>query len=207
MRWLFVFLWVAMAASPVTSAETATRLESARVLRAKLAANGRAEASVTHSLTDDLGGGAPRPARLALETPDRVRLDFGDGEVLTMRNDGGEWLQPATQQMLVLPADQLEVAARLWRVLLGGGGPEWRETRTAPRTFTITPVPGLGGEAAPFTSLTVVLAPDGLPRSVTAANGNQTLALRFRTWRFTPPKGASAFRLTAPPGVTVVPMQ
>jgi len=201
---------LALAVSPshVDSAPaSAPKLESARTLRTKLAANGRAEVNVVHSITDDMGGSPSRRARVALEPPDRVRLEFqDDGECLTMRGDGGEWLQPSAQQLLLLPADQIEVGARLWSVFLAGAGP-WRETREAKGRYTIVPEPGQGGDAAPFTKLSIVLGSDGLPQKLTALNGNQQIELRFSEWHFTKPRGAAAFRLTAPAGVTTVPLR
>jgi len=183
------------------------KLESARVLRAKLAASGRAEVNVVHTLADDMGGSPPRHARLALEPPDRVRLEFADdGECLTMRGDGGEWLQPSAHQLLLLPAGQIEVGARLWNVLLAGSGP-WKETREAKGRYAIVPETGPTDDPAPFTKLTIVLGSDGLPLRLTAINGNQQLELRFSGWRFTNPRGQSAFRLVAPAGVTTVPLR
>ena len=43
-----------------------------------------------------------------LRKPDRVRLDFTTtGEKITLRSDGGEWLQPATKQLIRIPAENV----------------------------------------------------------------------------------------------------
>lgn len=107
--------------------------DPARALAARLRERGRAEAVVSCISTDPLSGATRRArGRLALEPPDRARLDFvATGERITLRRDGGEWLQPATRQLLLLPAGRAAAALRWWAVLLGGG-PERRGARSLP---------------------------------------------------------------------------
>mgnify|MGYP001195749181 CR=1 FL=1 len=90
-----------LAAGKPAAKPTPATLASTRTLVAKLAGSGRGEARVTVSRGDPLGGpDRVDEGRLALEPPDRVRLDFGaTGERIALRGDGGEWVQPATRPL------------------------------------------------------------------------------------------------------------
>ncbi|HYM81052.1 MAG TPA: hypothetical protein VEY91_06540 [Candidatus Limnocylindria bacterium] len=195
---------LALAVSPAAS-----RLETARVLEQRLTRHGRAEAQVVHALADALGAAAPRRARLALE-PGLVRLDFtDDGERVTLREDGGEWLQPGPRQILLLPSDQIAGAAAIWNALLGSERDRFTERRIASNRFLLTPSPALAENvAAPFESLWVTLGQDRLPSRIEVRDASgQLLRLRFSGWRFAAARGPTAFRLAAPKGYAVVPMR
>ena len=90
----------AVLAFPVSAAP----LESSRALVRSLAQRGRAEATLRYVVAS-APGSAPRSVRatLALEPPDRARLDVpATGEKITLRGDGGEWLQPSMKQLIKL---------------------------------------------------------------------------------------------------------
>jgi hypothetical protein len=175
-------------------------------LRARLARGGRAEAEVTQVLSVESEPPVSRRARLALEPPDRVRLDFrDDGESLTLRGDGGEWLQPALQQLLLLAPDQVAAAARLWRIFLEGEAAGVVEKRVAARRFLVV---AADRASMPFDTLWVTLGRDALPRSIETSLGESgRVSMALARWRFPSRRGASAFRLEARAGITTVPMR
>ena len=137
---------------------------------------------------------------LALEAPDRVRLDMsGTGERLVARGDGGEWLQPATKQLLRFGAGQASPALRWWRVLLGEAAGV-RERRIAPRRYVL-----VQGAAAGFAdSATVWLDARGLPARLDLPGGDGVMTYRLSGWRFARARGPAGFRLTAPAGFETV---
>ena len=96
-------VWIAaglglLLALPVDAAP----LESSRALVRALARQGHAEATLRYAVPS-ASAGAPRSvsATLAVEPPDRARLDvLATGERITLRQDGGEWLQPQMKQVV-----------------------------------------------------------------------------------------------------------
>jgi hypothetical protein len=124
-----------------------------------------------------------------------VRLDLaGTGERLAARADGGEWLQPATKQLLRFGPRHAAPALRWWRVLLGDVGGV-RERRVAPRRYVLVQ----RDEAGLADSATVTLDARGLPVRLELP-GDGAPAYRLSGWRFTRPRGPAGFRLAAPPG-------
>jgi len=176
---------------------------SARALAAGLKGRHRAEADLAYSLEDPLGG-KPRSIRgkLALEPPDRIRLDFSStGESVALRGDGGEWLQPATHQLIRIPKDRAVAALDWGRVLLPSAGTTFREDSLAPRRYRFSP---LEPDAA-ASAVLVELDARGLPARLTIENaGADSTLYHFSNWRFTSARGASAYRLAAPKGYDVV---
>lgn len=194
----------ALALAIVMGAATASQaagLQSSAALARALAGTGRAEATLRY-LTPALSG-APRAvhATLALEPPDRARMDVSaTGEKLVARADGGEWLQPATHQLLRFPARQSAAALRWWRVLLGSGTA--RERRVAADRYVVTL---LGEHGAAVDSAEVWLDPHGLPARLVVPAGDPDAAVyRLGSWRFMRARGAAGFRLVAPRGYEVV---
>lgn len=190
------------AASPATP--VVTPLSSTRPLAAKLARVGRGEVAVTVSRADPLGG----PERvdrgqLALEVPDRMRLDFqATGERLAVRGDGGEWVQPAAKQMVRIRPEQVGLASWLWEVFLSGGSDAFRERPRGERRYTLTP---LDREAGLPDSIDVRVDAKGLPEQVAFIDVDGLgVRYQFRGWRFMAALGTRAFTLDAPPGYTVV---
>src|SRR5262245_50291648 len=110
-----IALWLGL--TLMTGTVTAAPLESTRRLAAELKRAGRAEVTLSWAVGDDRLSGA-----LALEPPSLARLEVAStGERVTLRADGGEWLQPALQQMVRLSPAHSGAAMQWWRLLAGGG--------------------------------------------------------------------------------------
>lgn len=169
-------------------------LESTRRLAAELKRAGRAEVTLSWAVGDDRLSGA-----LALEPPSLARLVVAStGERVTLRADGGEWLQPALQQMVRLSPEHSGAAMQWWRLLAGGSGA--RERRLGRGGYRL--VVGSGAEAD---SAEVWLDPRGFPARLVLGDpigGRQEYTLR--NWRFARAKGVTAFRIQPPAGVEVV---
>ncbi len=179
----------------------AAGLESSARLARELAASRRAEAVLRYTLPSLAGGpGRTVTGALALEAPDRVRLDVrGSGESLVARGDGGEWLQPSTKQLLRFGAGAASPALRWWRVLLGDAAGV-RERKAGEGRYRL-----VQGEGAGFAdSATVVLDARGLPARIEVAGPGGAMVYRLSGWRFATAKGAAAFRLAAPAGYETV---
>ncbi len=200
MRWKPIPATFAVALC-VAGASPAHALESSAALVRELAA-GRAEAHLRYSMPGT--SGAPRTvhALLALELPERARIDVtSTGEKLVARPDGGEWLQPALKQMLKFRPQQAAAALRWWKVLLGDDTAA-RERRTGANTFVVTL---LGPGGAPTDSAEVTLGAKGLPlRLSTPAGARDAQVYRLEGWRFMRARGPAAFQLKPPAGIEVV---
>jgi len=176
-------------------------LEAARGFTKALARTGRAEATLRYALPA-MPGAKPRvvEGRLALEPPDLVRLDVpATGERLVARGNGGEWLQPATKQLLRFGPRQVAPALRWWRALLGDSSLV-RERRLGDSAFGLAMRQGAGVAD----TATVWLDSRGLPARLEVGSGEDAVTYRLGGWRFTRPKGTRGFRLTAPPGFETV---
>ncbi len=119
-----LFLTLGLSAAAAAGGEA---LRSTRGLLARLKAAGRAEARVTTTVQDPIAGHAQTTTgRLALELPRHARLDFAGGESLTLRDDGGDWLQPRARQLVRSGPRSAEAVMRwsalLQRVWLGKDG-------------------------------------------------------------------------------------
>ena len=184
---------------------TPASLASTRALAAGLARSGRAEATLSWSVPGPPGG-MPSVLRgtLAVEPPDRARLDVvGTGERITLRADGGEWLQPALKQFVLLTPRHSVAAMRWWRLLAGSGGAGGTEEhRLEARHYRLV-VPAT--PQADADSAEVWLDARGLPSRLELADGmGGRSAYRLAGWRFTRARGVGAFRLAPPPGVETV---
>lgn len=178
-------------------------LAATRALVARLSALGRGEAAITVTQGDPMGGpDRVQAGRIALEPPDRVRLDFAGGERLALRGEAGEWIQPQAEQMVRLGPGQAGMAAWLWEVLIQGGTGGFRERRLSPRRLVLVP---RDPEAGLPDSITVGLDARGYPALIEFAEvQGAATRYRFKEWRFTRARGPAAFTLTAPRGFTVV---
>ena len=186
-------------ALPATA--VAKRLESTRVLLARLRASGRAEAAVVLRRTDpETGTERATRGRLALELPGHARLEFpSTGEVLTLRGDGGEWLQPGPRQLLHAGPQSAGAAMEWWAALLDSGA-SFRELPLPGRGYTLMPAAGDSSDAQ-----RVWLGPGRLPERLEIATGfGERQRYDLSAWRFTRPRGRAAFVLTAPPGFETV---
>ena len=182
---------------------TPERLAATRALLDRLRASGRAEVAVRTVRPDPLGEGTRVvTGRLALEPPRFARLDLSTGERLTLRADGGDWLQPATRQLVRAGARSAGAALAWWGVLLESGHERFRERAEGRRTFVLTPA---DSEAAGPTRVT--LGSGGLPAAIEVEDAaGERVTWRFSGWRFVRPRGRTAFVLEAPPGYDVVEM-
>jgi hypothetical protein len=176
-------------------------LVSTRSLLAKLRAAGRAEASVRLERRDPLSGRTTVVrGRLALELPHFARLDLGDGQRLTLREDGGDWLQPATRQLVRAGARSAAGLLAWWGALLDPRGGGLRERKTGLREYVLL-APG----AEEATAQRMELGADGLPRRVVVApSPEESIEYRIVRWRFASPRGRAGFVLETPPGFELV---
>ena len=180
----------------------AAPLEASRGLVRSLAARGRAEATLRYAVASSPGA-APRSvhATLALEPPDRARLDVpGTGEKITLRGDGGEWLQPSMKQVVKLRPRHAVAALQWWRVLLGDGAGV-RERRLAQGGYRLVTTAGHADSAD------VWLDTRGLPARLELPDGTGGRAVyRLSGWRFARARGEPAFHLATPAGFVPVDM-
>lgn len=192
------------ATGPEAGPATTRGLEASRGFVARLRSAGRASASLERRVVDPLTGAAGvQRARISLEPPDRARLDVrGTGESVTLRSDGGEWLQPALGQMLRLEPRAAEAALRWWSLLLPGGAGRFSERRVGPREFVVTATAGASG---PADSARVELDGAGLPSRLRFRDAaGEPVEIVLSGWRFGAARGRAAFVLVAPPGTVVV---
>jgi len=197
-------LWMAVGMMMIacTCALAAGTPTSSKALSSRLAKSGRGEARFTEVMADPLGGSPrQRSGKVALETGQRVRLDYGTGgEALTLRPDGGEWLQPDLGQMIRLGPAGSEVT-RIWQLLVGGGGSGLVERPRGTRRWTLIPAPG----DAVADSAHVDLDTAGLPTRLAVFIGEeQAMEYRFQSWKFSAARGRGAFVLTPKAGMQVI---
>jgi hypothetical protein len=196
-----VFATLLVAAALAAPAAGADLRASAALLRS-LERSGRAEATLRFERPDATGGQRVVHATLALEPPVRARLDvLSSGEKIVARGDGGEWLQPATKQLLRFRAEQAAPALHWWRVLIAHDRSA-REREVEPAHFVLTL---LDQHAMPQDSADVWLDAHGLPSRLRVPAGDPEGALyRLANWRFSRARGEAVFRLAAPSGYETV---
>jgi hypothetical protein len=188
-------------AGSLTPTTAVSPLVTARAMSRALAGGHAGEATVTYAVADM--GGTPRTitGRLRVESPDRVRLDFTTtGEKITLRSDGGEWLQPATRQMIRIPAERASGALRWWRVLLPGSSASFHEDSVGDRRYRLTSRDVPGG-----ITVTVRLDARGFPAELTVEGmQDEPVTYRLSGWRFGAGQGEASYHLTAPAGYETV---
>lgn len=191
-----------LVAASVPAAEHASRLEPffSRVHHA-----GRAEVRLERRSFDAVTN-AEQVTRghVTLEPPQRARVDFDDGESVTLRGDGGEWLQPELRQLVRLGPERAR-GALAWCDLLLGERAESITQRDLPdgRVLLVRRVaPDLADSAW------VTLDAPGQPASLEFREGAGELErFRLRHWSFGTARGRDAFVLDAPRGFEVVELQ
>jgi len=123
------------------------------------------------------------------------------GEKITLRGDGGEWLQPRTRQLLRISSERAAGALQWWRLLLPESRATFREDSLGPRKFRLEPIET---SAAPI-RITARLDARGLPSELSVEGlGEAPITYRLSAWRFAAGRGAGAYKLQAPPGYEVV---
>jgi hypothetical protein len=189
---------LASAAAVSADAPVATR-----ALLARLKVTGRAEATLRLRRQDLLSGRTVTlGGRLALEPPGLARLDLEDGQRLTLRRDGGDWLQPATRQLVRAGARAAAGALQWWTALLDPGAAGLEERKLGPDRYALT-----RGAGADTLTQVVELGADRLPRRLWVDPGyGGRVEYQVLRWRFTRPRGRAAFVLEPPPGFETVEM-
>ena len=178
-------------------------LASTRALLAGLRSAGRAEAALRLNRLDPLSGRTSVVrGRLILELPGLARLELEDGERLTLREDGGDWLQPATRQLVRAGRRSAAGALVWWSVLLDPQGAGAMERTAGARAYTLT----YAGAGATRTQR-IDLGADGLPRRLTVEVGpGERIEYQLSRWRFRRSRGRADFVLEAPAGFEGVEM-
>jgi hypothetical protein len=176
-------------------------LGSSRALLVGLRASGRAEATLQLRQADPLSGRTNvLRGRLALELPRFARLELEDGQRLTLREDGGDWLQPATRQLVRAGARSAAGALVWWGALLDPREAGIQERKVGARGYVLTRRGA--GEAL---AQRIELGADGLPCRLTVETSpGERVEYRLTRWRFVRSRGAADFALKAPAGFEVV---
>jgi outer membrane lipoprotein-sorting protein len=189
-----VLAWEAAAASGPTLPR------SSRALIDGLKRTGRLEVALTREAGGEEGVSELR-GTLALEPPDCARLDVRGGESITVRAEGGEWLQPNLHQMIRLGPQSAGNALVWWRVMLDPSGAGIVERAFDPKHFLLVrTAEGSGADSA-----WVTLGAGGLPDRLEISDGEGgRVSYRLGAWRFPARRGRAAFRLAAPKGFEVV---
>jgi len=186
--------WASLAAADAPTA--------VRPLMEKMSRAGRAEAHVVISVATGNEAPSGRRGTVALEPPDRMRLNYSDAkESLTARGDGGEWLQPELGQMLTMSGEQARQAASLWQVMRSRSS-SYTERKLGSSSWRVMiQEPGVDAE-----SLTVTVGADRLPSKIETQVGDLHWTIQMSGWRFPKARGREAFVLHAPAGYEVIQM-
>ena len=166
-------------------------------LGARLRASGRAECRFVRVSTDPLTRRVVRlDGRVMLELPSRARLDFpATGERVTLRADGGEWLEPRLRQMVVFDSVRAAGARRWWQLLSEGAAPGVMVERRAGGHLVLRSEGGAGPDSARLD-----LDAAGLPVRLVIPDGESQVEFRFARWSFIRGQAPALFRQQAPPG-------
>jgi hypothetical protein len=189
-------------AAPKPAPHATSALEATRALAAGLERTGRAEVTLGWDVAG-APGAPPQHMRgaLAVEPPDRARLDVAKtGERITLRADGGEWFQPSVHQLVILKPRHSVGAMRWWRLLAGSTGATERKLASGRYRLVVAESPTAAADSAE-----VSLGASGLPERLELDDGaGGRMVYRLSGWKFTPARGAAAFKITAPPGTETV---
>lgn len=199
---------VALLLLPLATGRGAARAGDAlatRALRAALAAHHRMEAEVRVEDRDPVTGRVQvTRGTLALETPRLAALRFAaTGEALTLRDDGGEWLQPKLRQLVRAGPRSAAAGLRWWGVLADAALPV-RERALGGGRFTLVPA---AGDSSGIGEARVTLDAAGMPARLEIVEaGTPGKVFRLSRWKPARPRGARAFHLEPPKGFEVVEM-
>ena len=168
----------------------------------RLRAHGRADARLVREIEGVPGAKAPIPGHVTLEPPDRARLDFDQtGERVTMRSDGGEWLQPRLRQCVKLGPARARAALAWWDLLLGLDRDAFTErVLAAHRVLIVRSSEGLAADSA-----WISLDSAGLPTRIEVQpEGGLRETYRLSGWRFAAARGRADFVIRPPADFEVV---
>jgi len=175
-----------------------------RSLAERLRTSGRAEVQIERLAFDPISGrtDAVRGV-LVLEPPDRAALEFpATGERVTMRADGGEWLQPELRQLVRLNAGDAAGASRWWELLVRPSVSGFGARRRGDRRWSLI---AFAGRGLPADSANILLGTDGLPlRLELEPSPGMHEMYRLRDWKFARPQGRAAFVIQPPRDFEVV---
>jgi len=167
----------------------------------RLRAAGRAEVRLERRRFDPVEG-AERVTRgrAALEPPAFARLDFAGGESVTLRSDGGEWLEPALRQLVQLGPDRARGALGWCDLLLDD-----RSGAITRRDLADGRLLWVRNEADAADSAWITLDTRGQPASLAYREGlGEIERVQLSHWTFARARGRGAFVLAAPSGYEVV---
>jgi hypothetical protein len=139
--------------------------------------------------------------RVALEPPALARVDFDGGESVTVREDGGEWLQPALKQLVRLGPARARSALG-WCDLLLAPGAGVIAARDLPdgRVLLLRPEAGSVSDSAWAT-----LDTSGQPTLLEVReNAGELVRVRLRHWTMGSARGRAAYVIAPPHGFEVV---
>jgi outer membrane lipoprotein-sorting protein len=197
-------LTVALAAMVWASGQAAGADQPSRLAPffARMRGAGRAQVRIERRAFD-AGSAQERVVRgrVALEPPALARVDFDGGESVTLREDGGEWLQPTLRQLVRLGPARARSALGWCDLLLapGAGGIPVRDLPDG-RVLLLRPEAGSVSDSAWAT-----LDTSGQPMLLEVREGAGELErLRLRHWTMGSARGRSAFVLAPPHGFEVV---
>lgn len=164
---------------------------------ARLKSSGRAELHIVRE-TRGPHGAVSEPGRVALEPPDRVRLEFTrTGERVTLRNDGGEWLQPELKQCVHLGPERARAALEWWDLLLGRDRAAFQQhALEKSRVLLVHAQPDL-----PPDSVWVALDGASLPARIDVRPADaERESYKLSGWKFAHARGRADFVLATPAG-------
>ena len=169
----------------------------------KLRRSGRAETRIERQAADPMSGEKHvEKGKLVLELPDRVSITFSrTGERLTLRGDGGEWLQPPLKQMITLDSTRAAAARRWWRLLVSGDAQGLDVQRRSAKNYDIV----WSGNGDPL-HVGLELGSSNLPSRLQYEEAGGQVSYHFLGWAFGARRGAAEFRQKAPAGYTVSPL-
>jgi outer membrane lipoprotein-sorting protein len=197
-------MWCAIAAlcgvaDRAPAADGASRLAP---FFARVQSAGHAEVRLERRVFDAVAGAQRLTSgRVILEPPARARVDFDGGESVTLRDDGGEWLQPTLHQLVRLGPERARDALAWCDLLLGE-----RSGRIVARDLPDGRVLLLRQETADASdSAWATLDAQGHPTALEFRSAaGESERLRLRHWTFGSARGRKAFVLEAPRGFEVV---
>lgn len=137
--------------------------------------------------------------RVALEPPECARVDFDGGETVTLREDGGEWLQPQLRQLVRLSAARARSALGWCDLLIGPDGAIVQRDLPDGRVLLVR------RDEAESDSAWVTLDTRGQPAQLAfRAGADEAERVKLKGWSFGAPRGHAAFRLAPPHDYEVV---